>query len=246
MNVFIRFGTLKMVAGFGAICIMFAAGLSLSSLINPRQAEMSAMKRAAAVQEAAPAAAQGAEGEQTAGDAQDGDGAKAAGEDGTAAPADEGQAADGSQGQGIQPAASLGLEQKEEPMTEAKLVLNETAAAEDSLAAYRIDRWRVRSQRTTFLEAVAQDTTIAEAERARARQSLWEEYNRREKELACEEAMVSKGFGPVLVSIDESSRLTALVPTVTFTDEELVQISDILCRLGGCREEDIILIPLSN
>lgn len=219
MNVFIRFGTLKMVAGFGAICIMFAAGLSLSSLINPRQAEISAMKRAAAVQEAAPVVAQGTEGE---------------------------QAADGPQEQGIQPAVSLGLEQKEEPMTEAKLVLNEAAEAEDSLAAYRIDRWRVRSQRTTFLEAVAQDTTIAEAERARARQSLWEEYNRREKELACEEAMVSKGFGPVLVSIDESSRLTALVPTVTFTDEELVQISDILCRLGGCREEDIILIPLSN
>ncbi len=216
MNLFIRFGTLKLVAGFGAICIMFAAGLSLSNLVNPRQAELSAMRRAAAQEDSPAIGASQTPAVSTA--------------PSPAAPA----------------AVPLEPEPADEPMTEAKLVFNETPLAEDSLTAYRIDRWRARSQRTTFLEAVAQDSSIAEAERTRARQSLWEEYSRQEKELACEEAMLSKGFGPVLVTIDESNRLTALVPTAMFSDTELVQISDILCRLGGCREEDIILIPLSN
>jgi len=63
-----------------------------------------------------------------------------------------------------------------------------------------------------------------------------------EAEAECEGALAAKGFKDVIVTINGKT-VTVMMTVDVLEQEDLLQISDVVCRITNCSEEDIILIP---
>jgi DNA-binding protein H-NS len=118
-----------------------------------------------------------------------------------------------------------------------------TAEAKDrTLAEYQLNRALVRSQELQLLEEITKDTEASEGERQRARAEHLAKVRQIEMEVECEGALLAKDFRDVLVTI-RNQQVTIMMTTTALEPEQLMQISDVVCRITGFSEEGIIVIP---
>jgi len=185
MSIIIRIKTLKTVAGFLCIFLVFLGGLQLRDYFNPQNAISSNVK-------------------------------------------EEAEATDG------------------EEVIAVDTDLVEIAAADhtpgEKAYTYRLSRELARSQSRELLESIAADQSINEAQRQQARAELLAKARQAEAEAECEGALAAKGFKDVIVTINGKT-VTVMMTVDVLEQEDLLQISDVVCRITNCSEEDIILIP---
>jgi hypothetical protein len=198
MSIFIHTKTIKALAGFLGICLIFVGSYQLKDLFNPQRALSTALNSDAEVS---------------------------------------------------------GLDLKTtDPGAEASGLDTETwgktkhspgeyvSSPGDQTAEYRMARALARSQSVELLERIIKDESTTEVQKQQAAAELLAKARQAEAEVECEGSLSAKGFKDVLVTIKDKS-VTILMTTSGLEPEELLQISDLVCRITGCSEEDIILIP---
>lgn len=113
------------------------------------------------------------------------------------------------------------------------------------MAQARIDREQVRSQNKEALNAIINNTSLSEAERQSAVQSLVEMTDLVEKETAAEQMLEAQGFSDVVVNLTGETA-DVVVPQSQVSEEQRAQIEDIVTRKAEIGVENIVITPISE
>lgn len=113
------------------------------------------------------------------------------------------------------------------------------------MAQARIDREQVRSQNKEALNEIINNTSLSEAERQSAVQSLVEMTDLVEKETAAEQMLEAQGFSDVVVNLTGETA-DVVVPQSQVSDEQRAQIEDIVTRKAEIGVENIVITPISE
>lgn len=110
---------------------------------------------------------------------------------------------------------------------------------EDFFTEYRLERDKLRSERSELLRESLRSAATEES-RASAQESILALAREKEREAEMESLIRAKGFADALVFCREHS-VSAVVKATSLTQEQVVQVADVICRLGGVREEDVTI-----
>lgn len=112
-------------------------------------------------------------------------------------------------------------------------------ASPDFFTEYRLERDKVRSERSDILREVVKNAKSDEA-RQRAQDSVLKLVLEKQRELEMENLIKSRGFSDALVFLRDNS-VSAIVKTNSLTREEVIQVADIISRVAGIKAEDITI-----
>lgn len=112
-------------------------------------------------------------------------------------------------------------------------------ASLDFFTEYRLERDKVRSERSDILREIVKNSKSDEA-RQRAQDSVLKMVLEKQRELEMENLIKSRGFSDVLVFLRDNS-VSAIVKTNSLSREEVIQVADIISRVAGIKAEDITI-----
>ena len=124
----------------------------------------------------------------------------------------------------------------------------QTSAQAQSLAfasEVKLNREQVRSKNKETLMEIINNTSIAEAQKQDAIDSMIQMTDVAEKENAAEILLEAKGFSDVVVSITDNEA-DVVLNMGDVTDAKRAQVEDIVKRKTGISAENIVITPLSQ
>lgn len=132
------------------------------------------------------------------------------------------------------------VEQSDETPGEA--VLTNTSSV---VAGARLNRDQVRSQNRETLQEMIDSTSVTEAQRQSAVDSMLRMTQNAETEVAAETLLQAKGFTDVIVSITDTS-VDVVVNEETLSEAQLAQIEDIVKRKTGKDASSIVITTVAE
>jgi stage III sporulation protein AH len=112
-------------------------------------------------------------------------------------------------------------------------------ASPDFFTEYRLERDKVRSERSDILREVVKNATSEDA-RLRAQESVLKLVLEKQRELEMENLIKSRGFNDALVFLRDNS-VSAIIKTNSLSREEVMQVADIISHVSGTKAEDITI-----
>lgn len=109
----------------------------------------------------------------------------------------------------------------------------------DFFVEYRLERERVRSERSDVLRDMLR-TARSEETRGKAREQMLRLVLEKQREAEMENLIKARGFADALVFMRDNS-VSAVVRAPTLSREEVVQVADVISRVSGVRAEDITI-----
>ncbi|MCX7781025.1 MAG: SpoIIIAH-like family protein [Negativicutes bacterium] len=113
------------------------------------------------------------------------------------------------------------------------------AASPDFFTEYRLERDKVRSERSDILRDLVKSAK-SEDTRQRAQDSVLKLILEKQREMEMENLIKARGFSDALVLIRDNS-VSAIIKTNSLTREEVMQVADIISRVSGVKAEDITI-----
>ena len=107
----------------------------------------------------------------------------------------------------------------------------------DFFTEYRLERDKIRSERSDFLRESIKDAKNDES-RVRAQDIVLKMITEKQKETEMESLIKARGFADSLVFIRENS-VSAVIKANSLSREEVVQVADVISRVSGVKVEDI-------
>jgi stage III sporulation protein AH len=123
-----------------------------------------------------------------------------------------------------------------------KLVTSEQATpviSVDFFTEYRLERDRIRSERTDLLRDVIKNEKN-DNDRKLAQDAILKIMSDKQKESDIENLIRSRGFADALIFIREHS-VNAVIKSSSLTKEDVIQVADIISRITGIKAEDITI-----
>lgn len=115
--------------------------------------------------------------------------------------------------------------------------VQQLAAAPDFFVEYRLEREKVRSEKSDVLREIIKNSQNEDA-RTKAQETVLKLVQDKQKELEIENLIKARGFNDALVFIREGS-VSAVVKAPVLTRQEVTQIADIIHRSAGVNNEEI-------
>lgn len=112
-------------------------------------------------------------------------------------------------------------------------------ASPDFFTEYRLERDKIRSERSDLLRESIKSATSDEA-RQKAQDIMLKMVMDKQRETEIESLIKARGFADVLVFIKENS-VSAVVKTSSLSREEVVQVADVISRVAGVKADDITI-----
>lgn len=112
-------------------------------------------------------------------------------------------------------------------------------ASPDFFTEYRLERDKVRSERSDILREVVKNAKSDEA-RQRAQDSVLKLVLEKQREMEMENLIKAGGFNDALVFLRDNSA-SAILKTDSLTRDEVIQVADIISRVAGLKAEDITI-----
>ncbi|CVK19640.1 MULTISPECIES: SpoIIIAH-like family protein [Sporomusa] len=109
--------------------------------------------------------------------------------------------------------------------------------APDFFTEYRLERDKIRSERSDLLREIIKNAA-AEDTKHQAQETILKMTLEKQREAEMENLIKAKGFTDALVFISDNS-VSAVVKTTALTQEEVVQVAEVISRLAGVKPEDI-------
>lgn len=113
------------------------------------------------------------------------------------------------------------------------------AASPDFFIEYRLERDKIRSERSDLLRESIKNAKSDDA-RQKAQDTMIKMVVDKQRETEIESLIKARGFSDVLVFIKDNS-VSAVIKTTTLSREEVVQVADIISRIAGVKAEDITI-----
>jgi stage III sporulation protein AH len=111
--------------------------------------------------------------------------------------------------------------------------------AADFFTEYRLERDRLRSERSELLREVFKSAKNDEA-RQKAQDAILKLTVDKERESEMENLIKARGFSDALIFMRDNT-VSAVVKAQTLSREEVIQVADIISRVAGVRSEDITI-----
>lgn len=122
-------------------------------------------------------------------------------------------------------------------------VLVSTTTTADFFATNRLSREQTRAISKDDLRAIIDSENLAEEAKEEAVNKLISLTTIADKENATETLLEAKGFSDALVTITEDD-VDVVVNTVSLTEQEIAQITDIVTRKTGMDVKNIVIAPV--
>lgn len=113
------------------------------------------------------------------------------------------------------------------------------AASPDFFIEYRLERDKIRSERSDLLRESIKNAKSEDA-RQKAQDTMIKMVVDKQRETEIESLIKARGFSDVLVFIKDNS-VSAVVKTTSLSREEVVQVAEIISRVAGVKAEDITI-----
>ncbi|BBB92913.1 MAG TPA: SpoIIIAH-like family protein [Methylomusa anaerophila] len=107
----------------------------------------------------------------------------------------------------------------------------------DFFTEYRLERDRIRSERTDVLREIIKNAKSEEAKQ-QAQDAILKMTLEKKQESEMENLIKAKGFGDALVFTQNSSA-SAVVKSSSLSKEEVIQVAEVISRIAGIKPEDI-------
>ena len=114
-----------------------------------------------------------------------------------------------------------------------------TAAVCDFFTEYRLERDKLRSERSEVLREVIRGTKSDEV-RQKAQEAMLKLVADKEREAEMESMIKAKGFSDALVFIRENA-VSAIIKSQNLERDQVVRVAEIICRVGGVKPEDVTI-----
>lgn len=128
-------------------------------------------------------------------------------------------------------------ESEEENVGEAVLT---NAKTSDVFYSIKLEREQTRAENKEMLTEILNNTNATEDQKNDAINSIMEMADNAEKENAAETLLTAKGFSGAVVSITDDS-VDVVINQTELSDQEVVQIEDIVARKTGVSMEKIVI-----
>ncbi len=115
----------------------------------------------------------------------------------------------------------------------------ETAEKQDFFIEYRLERDRLRAEQAQILQEDLK-ASAADSERRELRDHLLVLFNEKKLENDMENMIRAKGFEDAIV-ICRSENANAIIKAERLERGEVMQIADVIKRLGNIKEENIVI-----
>lgn len=112
-------------------------------------------------------------------------------------------------------------------------------ASPDFFTEYRLERDKIRSERSDLLRESIKSANSEEA-RQKAHDTMLKMVMDKQRETEIESLIKARGFADALVFIKDNS-VSAVVKTSSLSREEVVQVADVISRVAGVKAEDITI-----
>lgn len=120
-----------------------------------------------------------------------------------------------------------------------KVVESQPQAKIDFFTEYRLERDKLRSERSELLRESMQSASTEEA-RHDARENVMRMMQAKQRESEIEGLIKAKGFADALVFCRERS-VSAVIKANALTQDEVVQVADVISRVTSASPEDITI-----
>ena len=111
--------------------------------------------------------------------------------------------------------------------------------APDFFTEYRLERDKIRSERSDLLREIIQNASSQDAKQ-QAQENIIKMTLEKQREMEMENLIKAKGFADALVFIRENS-VSAVVKTSELTREEVIQVAEVISRISGVKPGDITI-----
>ncbi len=118
-------------------------------------------------------------------------------------------------------------------------VTEQAPAVSDFYTEYRLERDRVRSERSDLLREALKSAKTDES-RQKAQDAVLKLVLEKQRESEMENLIKAKGFADALVFVRDNT-VSAVVKTQTLSREEVMQVADVIGRVSGAKPEDITI-----
>lgn len=112
-------------------------------------------------------------------------------------------------------------------------------AMSDFFTEYRLERDRVRSERSDLLREVLRGAKSDDA-RQKAQDAVLKLVMEKQREAEMENLIKARGFADALVFVRDNT-VSAVVKTGALTREEVAQVAEVISRVSGAKLEDITI-----
>lgn len=136
----------------------------------------------------------------------------------------------------------LATEVEQSDETPGEAVMTSSAGV---IANARLDREQMRSKNKETLQGIIDSTSVTEAQRQSAVDSMLRITENAQKEVAAETLLQAKGFTEVIVSITDTS-VDVVVNAEALSEAQLAQIEDIVKRKTGVDGSSVVITPVSG
>ena len=113
------------------------------------------------------------------------------------------------------------------------------AMSTDFFTEYRLERDRIRSERSDLLREIIQNSKTDES-RQKAQDAVLKMVLEKQRESEMENLIKARGFSDALVLMRDNS-VSAIVKTQSLTREDVLQVAEVISRVSGFRQEDITI-----
>lgn len=128
---------------------------------------------------------------------------------------------------------------KSNAMRVVKIMEEDAAGAFDFFTECRMERDKMRSERTEALRGNIKETKDEESRRE-LQEKILKMVQEKNQEMEMESLIKAKGFADALIFCSEKS-ISAIVKTEALTKEDAIQVADIIMRITGAKPEDITI-----
>lgn len=112
-------------------------------------------------------------------------------------------------------------------------------AVSDFYTEYRLERDRVRSERSDLLREALKSAKTDES-RQKAQDAVLKLVLEKQRESEMENLIKARGFADALVFVRDNT-VSAVVKTQTLSREEVMQVADVIGRVSGAKPEEITI-----
>jgi len=113
------------------------------------------------------------------------------------------------------------------------------AMAPDFFTEYRLERDKIRSERSDLLREIIQNAPTQDTKQ-QAQETILKMTLEKQREVEMENLIKAKGFADALVVVRDNS-VSAIVKTTALTHEEVVQVAEVISRISGIKPGDITI-----
>lgn len=111
--------------------------------------------------------------------------------------------------------------------------------APDFFTEYRLERDKIRSERSDLLREIIQNAPTQDSKQ-QAQETILKMTLEKQREVEMENLIKAKGFADALVFVRDNS-VSAVVKTTALTQEEVIQVAEVISRISGIKPGDITI-----